>query len=285
MTIVAPWGVWQCSDHRVSWIKGRKVVRTEDDSFKHIQVSCRDGVALVTYAGLGAIDKDIYISDWTRRQLRGQTLTVDQSLIQIREEATAKFGRRAAAAGVHHAFVVGAFLQGVPWLAAIWNMRWPPGSPPVDHFETQALSAEDEPRLLVFGKGGEAIGSEDQALLKRITQHRPKRPEDCSQVLADVHRRAKRSKYPARHTISEQCTTTFMPPSGEGLQTKIHWNPPGRPLFPLVPQLLYGVDLTELSEVQAREFYARKVGQPLDESEIARLFEDAGRRSTERPPL
>jgi len=38
MTIVAPWGVWQCSDHRVTWIKRGKPIRTVDDSFKHIQV-------------------------------------------------------------------------------------------------------------------------------------------------------------------------------------------------------------------------------------------------------
>jgi hypothetical protein len=284
MTIVAPWGVWQCSDHRVNWIKGRKVVRNEDDSFKHIQVSCSDGVALITYSGLGAIDNDIYLSDWTRRQLRGETLSVDQSLIRIREQATAKFGRRAAGAGVSHGFLVGAFIQGHPWLVAIWNMQWPPGSPLLDHFRTEALSAKDEPRLVVFGQAGDAISKDDQALLKRVTQRRPKRPEDYSQVLADVHRRAKHSKHPARDTISEQCTTTFMPPSGEGLQTKIHWTPPGKLLFPLVPQLLYGVDFTELAEVQAREFYARKADQPLDEAEISRLLDEAGRRSTERPP-
>lgn len=61
-------------------------------------------------------------------------------------------------------------------------------------------------------------------------------------------------------------------------------DPPGKPLFPVVPSLLYGVDLTELSEVHAREFYARKAGQPLDEAELSQLFEEAGRRSTERSP-
>ena len=284
MTIVAPWGVWQCSDHRVTWIKRGKPIRTEDDSFKHIQVSCGDGVALITYSGLGAIDNDIHISDWTRRLLRGQSLTVDQSLIRIREEATAKLGRRAADAGIHHAFLVGAFLQRRPWLVAIWNMQWPPGSPPLDHFETQAVSAEEEPRLLVFGSGGDAITDDDRTLLKRITQRRPKRPEDYSQLLAAIHRRAKHSKHSKRRTISEQCTTTFMPPSGDGIQTNIHWTPPGKPLFPVVPSLLYGVDLTELSEVHAREFYARKAGQPLDEAELSQLFEEAGRRSTERSP-
>ena len=175
------------------------------------------------------------------------------------------------------------FLQRRPWLVAIWNIQWPPGSSPLDHFETQALSAE-EPKLLVFGSGRDAITENDRALLNKVTHRRPKRPEDYSQLLAEIHRRAKHSKHPARRTISQQCTTAFMPPSGDGVQTKIHWNPPGKPLFPVVPSLLYGVDLTELSEVDARAFYARKAGQPLDEVEISRLFEEAGRRSTERPP-
>jgi hypothetical protein len=54
ITIVAPWGVWQCSDHRVVWLHQGKAIRTDDFSMKQVVMECLDGSALVTYTGLGA---------------------------------------------------------------------------------------------------------------------------------------------------------------------------------------------------------------------------------------
>ena len=53
MTIVAPWGVWQCADHRLVWIEGGKATEREDVSVKHLAIRCPDGVALISYSGLG----------------------------------------------------------------------------------------------------------------------------------------------------------------------------------------------------------------------------------------
>src|SRR5215211_246698 len=219
MTIVAPWGMWQCSDHRVMHLRRKRnrqwaVVRTDDYSPKHIQLMCVGGSALLTYSGLGMIGNN-HLSDWLRRLVRGPIRTLDETLIRIQEEATATLAGAAAKAEVIHAFTIGAILQGHPWAVVITNLGWPPGSPPLDRFETD-MQTTDEPKALFFGAGRDAVSAEDWALVKRVAARRPRRPEDYSKLLAYVHRRAKHSKHPARHTISEACTTSYMPPTGFG---------------------------------------------------------------------
>ena len=112
MTIVAPWGVWQCADHRLIWIDGGKVTDREDFSVKHMAVRCPDGVALITYSGIGALDRKLHVSDWMRELVRGDNRrTVDGTLIRIREAATMDLARPGKAHGVVHWFVAGVFLQ------------------------------------------------------------------------------------------------------------------------------------------------------------------------------
>jgi hypothetical protein len=104
MTIVAPWGVWQCSDQRVAWaVPNRRtgqldIKRVDDSSVKHIQFQCRDGTALLAYSGLAKVGTDD-ITDWLRRQLRGQSRTVDETLIRIREAADTNQARQASRRG------------------------------------------------------------------------------------------------------------------------------------------------------------------------------------------
>src|SRR6266498_3536326 len=157
MTIVAPWGVWQCSDQRAAWVVRNQrtgeltVIRTDDSSVKHIQFQCRDGAALLAYSGLAKVGTDD-ISDWLRRLLRGQSRTVDETLIRIREAADTKLARPAAAVGIANTPAM--------------------GSPPLDHFETSALRPEQTPTGLAVGGGREAISDRDWALLRRIVHRR-----------------------------------------------------------------------------------------------------------------
>ncbi len=227
MTIAAPWGVWQCSDHRVTyldWDKRRKrwiPSYHEDFSAKNVKFRCKDGAALLTYTGLAKVGNDD-ISDWLRLLLRGQSRTVDETLIRIREEADARLAGPAAKAGWEHSFLVGAFLQGRPWAVVISNMRLPRGSPVLDHFETHVLRPNQVPTRLVAGQGADAISGRDLALLKGIARRRPGHPQDYSKILANIHRRAKHAGHPASDTISEGCITTFMPPSGDGGEERTH---------------------------------------------------------------
>jgi hypothetical protein len=198
MTIVAPWGVWQCADHRLVWIERGKATEREDVSVKHLAIRCPDGVALISYSGLGALDRKLHVSDWMRELVRGDNRrTVDGTLIRIREAATMDLARPAKAHGVVHWFVAGVFLQRRPWWAVITNQPGGPGSPILDHFETIAEPADNPPRRLVAGKGMEAISAEDWALLDRIKMRQPRRPEDYARVLAGIHRRAQQSRHPA----------------------------------------------------------------------------------------
>jgi hypothetical protein len=293
MTIVAPWGVWQCSDHRVTYLVQKpnrqwRVVKREDESVKHVQLGCKDGVALLAYSGLAKIGND-HISDWLRRLVRGQSGTVDETLIRIREGATATLAGPAAKAGVAHAFVIGTFVQGQPWMVAIVNQELP-DSPPLDHFRTEGLAAW-EPKTLIVGEGRDAVSEEDRALVERAAQRRPRRPEEYSELLAAVHRRAKHSKEPepskrsAHNSISEACITSYLLPGSIAVHSMKHWgkpDPSGKDLPP-VPLLISGIDTTETTKVFLEHTKAMWAGEPIDEAEYERRMDKAGRRSVEPP--
>jgi hypothetical protein len=292
MAIVAPWGIWTCNDHRVidlqwdSKLRQWRAGKRDDFSVKHLELHCPDGSALVTYSGLGKVNRTIHVSDWLRRLIRGETRTLDETLIRIREAATAELAKPAAAAGVEHTFIAGAFLQRRPWAVAITNTQLPPGSPPRDHFITDAVLADETPRLMVVGAGRDAISEKDRALLKRIIHYPPKRSQDYSQVLADIHRRAKHSNHPARHTLSEGCLTAHMWPSGRGHGIKAHWSEPehasGKRL-PVPPRVHSGIDYTELMDHVMRRMDAARAGERIDEEESTRLGMEAGRRAVQPP--
>ena len=138
MSIAAPWGIWQCADHRLTHIDGGSVRTYEDTSVKSVALKCPDGIALISYTGVGAIGSaNLHVSDWLRKLLRGETRSVDESLIYVREAATAILGKPAARLGIPHHFLVGAFLAGQPWVAAIANVP-PSGGAPEPTFQTQA---------------------------------------------------------------------------------------------------------------------------------------------------
>jgi hypothetical protein len=186
---------------------------------------------------------------------------------------------------VEHAFLVGAFLQRRPWAAVITNTPGPLGSTILERFETGAVPADEEPRRLVAGAGCNAISDADRALLDRITRHRPSRPQDYCQVLADVHCRAKHSRHPDRHTISEACTTLFMPPGGQGGKTTLHWHKPDSSgkTMPPKPLVHLGIDATEIMAVLGDQVLAMDAGQPLPDEEFSRRVDEAARRAVEPP--
>jgi hypothetical protein len=293
MTIVAPWGVWQCYDHRLTKIKGTRVLcRREDLSVKHVTLQCPDGGALITYTGLGAAnlpgERDVPIADWLRRLVRGWTRTVDQTLILLREAATRDLAGPAKRAQQEHAFLVGAFLQRRPWWAIIANVGGPPGFPVVNRFETAAGPADTKPQKLVGGAGRDAIDGDDWALLDRITHHRPSKPDDYCQVLADIHRRARHSKHPARRTISEACTTVYMPPRVLGGRSTVHWSqsdPTASKTLPPKPTVHLGLDGTDIVKLLEEQLRLAEAGTPMDPAEFQRRAEGAARRAVEAPDL
>ena len=272
ITIVAPWGIWQCSDLRLTrWPSGEVV---DDYSIKHVAARCTDGTALISYTGLGRVGRDS-VSDWLRRTIRGESRTVDETLIFIRENATSKLCRAAANLGIRHTFIVGAFLAGRPWAVAVTNMSpdRPLESPPVPEFNTSAIMVGSPRRPMAFVTGArDAVGPEDMALLDRISTRRPKRPIDYRRLLAEINRRASKQR-PFGKLITEACVTAYIPPTGEPFEHETHWWGLTQPSIQRqIPSLLFGIDLTELTKVMTDNFEALHDPNPATREEAQIRF-------------
>src|SRR5688572_18219821 len=101
LTIINHFGIWQCSDHR---LVNTVTMRLEDDeSIKQVQMRCRDGTATIAYVGIGRLGR-VQIFDWIRETLRGESRTVDESLILLRENATRDLGPYLRGRRLHHMF-------------------------------------------------------------------------------------------------------------------------------------------------------------------------------------
>ena len=105
--------------HRLTDPRTGRIV--DDDVVKHVFLRCSDGAALLAYAGIGRLS-GVEISDWIRETLRGESRTLDQSLILLRENATRDLGPQLKGR-MHHMFSIGAFLNGVPWFVQIRNFH------------------------------------------------------------------------------------------------------------------------------------------------------------------
>ncbi|MFD9203886.1 hypothetical protein ACFWDP_37160, partial [Streptomyces anthocyanicus] len=185
ITLVTQNGVWASTDHRLTGYPGGDVIT--DGSVKHVIVRCTDGAALVSYTGIGRVD-NLDVSTWMREVLRGESRTVDETLMDLQEQATARIGSQAKRLNVPHAFLAGAFLGERPWAVAITNMGSPTGSSPEriqSVFETTALFA-DEPIVFAAGSGRDAIVEADRELLHRVSTRKPRRPEEFMRLLGDV---------------------------------------------------------------------------------------------------
>jgi len=280
ISLVTEYGAWASLDHRLTEFPDGRLIT--DSSVKHVILRCCDGCALVSYTGLGRVGR-IDLSRWIREVLRGESRTVDESLIDLREQATARIGLPAKRLDVAHLFLAGAFIDGQPWAAEIRNFRsatglTPGGIQPV--FETAAMHA-GEPMLAVGGAGRDAILDSDRKLLARIRKRRPSRPEDYMTVLGAVSRRAAESRHPAAQTVSRSCTVVFIPPSGNGVKKEWYGPEEGRSLAPNgFSHLLFGIDLDE-SASEMIEMHEDVSNGRIDQTLLQRRTEEAARRAVQ----
>lgn len=232
--------MWQCSDHRL--VDTRTMRLYDDESVKHVQLRCRDGSAMIAYAGIGALN-GVQVSDWVREILRGENRTVDESLIFLRESATRDLGpylRRR----LHHMFTVAAFIRGRRWLAQIRNFHPTPESlwaEPRGEFGTAA--AEIKEGLGVATVFPPLLDARDATLLQRVAARKPRDPEQFSDLLASINQRVASGR--ARKIVSPHCVTTRVPPTGEPFTGKFHGGS-GHQRTMQVPMLLFGIDTTEM---------------------------------------
>lgn len=259
ITLVAQWGTWASVDHRLTEHPSGKLIT--DSSVKHFVTRNRDGGALISYTGLGRVGR-LDLSAWVRGVLRGENRTVDETLIDLREQATARLGLYAHSYGIPHFFLAGAFLQGHPWAIEVKNTQ--PSSalgagPTQPSFRTSAENAAKEPILLVGGSGRDAITPADAKLLEKVFRKRPRQPEEFMQLLADVNFRAAKSRHAASKTISASCTVVYMPPSGDGVKHQWYGPEAQRPQAPQgFSHIAFGLDLEEVAKA-GRGFLMGKI--------------------------
>ena len=241
-TIINQWGVWQCSDHRVTNPATGEIV--DDYSVKQIILQCTDGTALLAYAGAGKVSS-VDLSDWIRETIRGESYTLDQTLILIRENATRDLAPHLLARGIRHMFSIGAFLAGRPWAIQIRNFNAPSGVPSevvLNRFETIA-KVVDPGQGLVFIYPHAILGP-DQRKLMTLANRKPRTPKEFRDLLASINRRFAATPS-GRKTVSPGCVTSYMPPKGQPVESEFHGGTAG-PTPLVIPTLLFGIDTTEI---------------------------------------
>jgi hypothetical protein len=252
MTIVAPWGVWQSSDHCLTNPRTKRPM--QDSSVKHIAVLCPDGAALIAYTGLGGVPdipgpgQLLSISDWVREILRGETRSLDNTLIFLRERATETLGPLVSSQQIPHTFVIGAFLQGQPWIIQIRNFHSTKSnemSPPTNQFITLAQRIGSNPLICIAGTK-EAVSPVNTAKLAEVATRKPRLPKHYRALLAKINCQASTHRCYGRF-VSPSCCTSFMPPAGEPIESEFHRAKPDERKPMVVPLLVFGVDTTETS--------------------------------------
>lgn len=276
LTIVNPFGIWQCSDHRLTDPVTCKP--TDNHSIKHVIFRCPDGSALLAYAGAGRIGS-VVISDWIRETLRGETRTLDQSFIQLRENASRDLAPLLQDRGIPHMFSIGAFLAGRAWVVQIRNFIVSSGAPVptlLGHFDTVAKEITDSGQGLVFGDS-RAVTSADRAQLATLATRRPRRPKDFRGLLASINLRASATAS-GKVTISPGCVTTYMPPAGEPFESEFH-NEAASPGPLIVPIILFGIDITEMQRAVTSQITTPNELEPNNGKQLQQETDRAGERS------
>jgi hypothetical protein len=254
-------GIWQSADFRGTDPKTGSIV--DDYLPKHVALRCTDGSATLAYTGLAAAlvqNERVRISDWIRQILRGESRTVDQSLIYLRERATADLGPICAKHRIAHVFTIGAFLGGHPWLAQIRNFGFPPAvfGPPVRDFITVAERIDDAGRFVALGTPN-VVRPTDLRKLDRVANIKPRQPKELRKLLAAINRRAAATK-PNGHYVSPHCTTVYLPPAGEPFEHEIHAATGGsKPI--VTPLLVFGIDMTDVQELMLQRSRVAREGK------------------------
>lgn len=212
-------------------------------------------------------------------------------MIDLREQATARFGLQAKSLGLAHIFLIGSFLNGHPWAMEIHNLQPSTaisGSGVQPGFNTAAEPA-DSPRLMVGGAGRTAVIQSDRDLLLKISKRKPRNPEQYMEVLGAVNQRAAKSGGLASASISEACTVAYLPPAGDDVKWRWFGSQEEEYLAPAgLSQIRHGIDIHEAFE----EWLSRPMGAvrrgEISEQEIEDRLDHALKMSVEakgRPGL
>jgi hypothetical protein len=220
-----------------------------ETSTKQFVFKTADGIAVVSYSGIGRLDTGDHVSDLLVRLLRGESRTLDETLLAVRGFSNERIAPVAWRTRIHHMFLVGALLNRQPWAAVIGNLELVRLGYPKNEvrlrqtFETSALHV---PKGVALRAGRfDAVTPEDVAKLMRAASRRPSSPKHYADLLANVSGRTAR-KNPGH--ISEECHVVYLPvtPPPQGPEWRLYRYGWGRELPPEADPrfLLFGLDTT-----------------------------------------
>ena len=203
ITILTPWGIWQCSDFRLADYN-KSPTQFHDMSVKHIVLHCPDGTALITYTGLGRFSDrsvppsfpagkvhypSVNTADWLAQRLSGVTRTIIDTSNQISRECE----RLVAAIRYTGELTlsIGAFIAGQPRFFLISNTYLPNHTAltkPGRQFFVSEYSFSGS--LVVYAGELRAVNDSDRQLMLKVTTHRPRRQEEFTELMHEVNERA-----------------------------------------------------------------------------------------------
>ncbi len=263
ITIANQHGIWQSADDKL--IDRATGLPVPDSATKHVSIRTREGSCFVAYAGVGSLCH-LETSDWIRRTIRSESLTLNEALELIRVEATRTLSPHSRRMG-YHFFTIGAFLNRRPWAAVITNASpvtdWR-AQPPQREFSTIAERADAG--VVLFGGESRAIHPDDLALLEKIRTRKPSKPSDYLELLAKVTSRA--ASHPTfGKVIGTGCMTGYMPPKEDGMEHKaFNWKGKDR----IAPKLLFGIDLTDWMQ----SLMDAPPDEPLDDKKLEQAIQE-----------
>lgn len=272
ITVVSEAGIWQSSDHRLSNDNGI----IPEDTIKHIQMGCTDGKALISYVGIGSVDKT-HISDWVRKLLRGSNGTIENNLSIIKETADKRLTPHCKSLCMPHTFSIGAFVNNEPRIYFITNRLNKSPKIVADTFSFRGIRLKN-PRgsiINIEGIGSSALQRKVLKHINRIIKKNWNKPTLNKQVMDYL---AFLNKTVARHPdyknyISEDCLVSYLLRDGTAAH-KFYKNEKST-RTETIPFIARGFDIKELLDA---------IGDDMIEDAI-RGFEAMKRGEKETPKL
>lgn len=265
ITLQNPWGLWQCSDHRLWDPTTDEMV--DDGSIKCLSVHSVDEsdplTVLVTYCGVGSVG-DVHLSDWLRRLLRREERTLTEILQLIETEASRQLGP-IVGGRYRHSFSIGSCEIAELRVFTIDNGDTQRSFTTFEHHPTDG-------HLVLIEGCKDAITASDLRLLEGVSTRRPGKLEHYRNLLFRVNERASDNAFSRNSKlVSFGCESAMLDPNGVEVASvetggDVHF----------APMIINGYDSTDetrLAEDWVRKAMAGEETPDLDE-EIEKLQQD-----------
>jgi len=153
--------IWACADRQITDLRGPKY-----SSKSGVKITCietKDGVALLAYAGIGRV-RDMQVSQWAYRTLRGVNLPLEGSLEHVSAAAQRRLAPLVLRMRTGHFFIAAAIRYRKHYIYAIDLLNQPPK---IIRHETRT---RNEVRIGVAESGAPYALRHEQSRMKGIAR-------------------------------------------------------------------------------------------------------------------